>query len=86
MRKYGLENFEFSIIEYTSMEQLDEKERYWIEYYDSGYNATTGGGGNCRITEKQKNSIIDMWNKSYLMEEISSKLNIDKRTVISFLK
>lgn len=89
MRKYGLENFEFSIIECTSMQQLDERERYWIEYYDSynnGYNATTGGGGNCRITEEQKNLIIDMWNKSYLMEEISSKLNIDKHTVISFLK
>lgn len=44
--KYGIDNFEFSIIEECSEEQLDEREQYWITFYDSyhsGYNENTGG-------------------------------------------
>ena len=46
MRKYGIENFTFSVIEECSQEQLNEREIYWIEYYDTyknGYNSTLGG-------------------------------------------
>lgn len=46
IRKYGLENFTFSIIEECPQEKLKEREIYWISYYDSyynGYNATLGG-------------------------------------------
>ena len=45
--KYGADNFDMSIVELCDKELLDEKEIYWIEYYDSfnnGYNNTTGGG------------------------------------------
>lgn len=46
MRKYTIENFTFEIVEECSEEQLNEKEKYWINYYDSynnGYNMTQGG-------------------------------------------
>lgn len=89
MRKYGLDNFEFTILEETLPEQLNERERYWINYYNSyqnGYNATTGGDGHCQITESQRQKIIEMWNQSYLMNDISAKLQIDKHTIISILK
>lgn len=46
VRKYGLENFVFTIIELCDFERLDEREQYWIKYYDSynnGYNSTEGG-------------------------------------------
>lgn len=42
--KYGLENFSFDIIEET--EKYNEREKYWIKYYNSyhfGYNMTEGG-------------------------------------------
>lgn len=45
-RKYGLDNFDFSILELTSESQLFEKEKYWINYYntyENGYNETIGG-------------------------------------------
>lgn len=47
--KYGLENFDFEIIEECSIEELDEKEIYYISLYKSneyefGYNLTSGGG------------------------------------------
>lgn len=44
--KYGINNFIFEIIEECNPEQLDERERFWIEYFNSyknGYNRTTGG-------------------------------------------
>ena len=47
-RKYGLENFSFEIIELVEKEQLNEREIYWIQFYDSfntGYNETLGGDG-----------------------------------------
>lgn len=46
MAEFGRENFTFEIIELCPVEQLDERERYWIAYYDSfhnGYNGTPGG-------------------------------------------
>lgn len=45
-RKYGLINFDFLILEECKQEQLNEREIYWIAYYDTfynGYNETKGG-------------------------------------------
>lgn len=47
-RKYGEDNFEFFIIETCMPEQLDEREQFWVSFYDSynnGYNQSLGGGG-----------------------------------------
>lgn len=49
IQKYGVENFEWEVIEQCKKKDLDEREIYWIEYYDSynkGYNCTKGGEGN----------------------------------------
>ena len=46
IRKYGIGNFSFEIIEECKEEELDDKEKYWIQYYNSyysGYNETIGG-------------------------------------------
>ena len=48
MRKYGIENFEISLIEETN--NPEEREIFWIGYYEGytkGYNATRGGDGKC---------------------------------------
>lgn len=53
MRKYGIDNFSFEVIEECSIEELNEKEIYYIEQYNSyihaensnGYNMTLGGDG-----------------------------------------
>jgi len=51
INKHGIENFIKEIIEICeSKEQLNEREIYWIEFYQSrnpeiGYNLTKGGGG-----------------------------------------
>lgn len=48
MKKYGKENFHIELIEECSSDKLNEREKYWISYYNSfneGYNATVGGDG-----------------------------------------
>lgn len=46
MQTFGVENFTFEILEECSSEQLNEREKFYIEFYDTtnyGYNATRGG-------------------------------------------
>jgi group I intron endonuclease len=48
VRKYGWENFIYGIIEEYDVDILNEKEIFYIDYYDSynnGYNLTIGGEG-----------------------------------------
>ena len=66
IRQYGLENFEFTILEETDVEHFAEREQYWIAYYNtflgSGYNSTSGGE-DCQntqniLTNEQARAII----------------------------
>ena len=47
IKKYGIENFTFEVLEECSKDDCGKRERYWIEYYKSydpqfGYNKTYG--------------------------------------------
>lgn len=87
IRKYGLENFSFQIIENCSCEELDNKQIYWIEYYDSffnGYNMTLGG--NTRAGQKSsKDKIIgiikDLEQTNLIQKEIASKWEVSEEMV-----
>ena len=68
MNKYGYDNFIPSEIEECDNSLLDEREIYWIAYYNTtnkqyGYNMTTGGGGG------------DTWTNNPNKEEISKKIS-----------
>jgi group I intron endonuclease len=61
INKYGLENFEFSIIDFANnIDSLNEKEIYYIKFYNSnnkkiGYNIEEGGkNAKTSIETKQK--------------------------------
>lgn len=44
--KYGEGCFDFELVKKCDLSELDDKERYWISYYDchkNGYNMTSGG-------------------------------------------
>ena len=46
MLKDGVENFTFEVLEECPIEDLDIKEKFWIEYFQAktvGYNSTAGG-------------------------------------------
>lgn len=82
-RKYGLENFEFKVIEECLKEELNDKEQYWIEYYDSffnGYNESVGGAIHCRHSGISKEKIIgvitDLKTTTMIHSEIAKKWDI----------
>lgn len=57
--KYGFENHEFTIIEYCAVDQLNEREKHWINFYNSfnnGLNLTTGG--DCHIKSMESRRLI----------------------------
>ena len=50
IQKYGVDAFTYEVLEECSLEELDEKEKYWISKLDTykgfGYNCSEGGSGN----------------------------------------
>ena len=88
MRLYGLDNFSFEIIEECLVSELDEKEKYWISYYDSfnnGYNRTEGGQNAphaIKMTDEIFNNIInDLKNTLDNSDIIGTKYNLSGRTI-----
>lgn len=78
MRKHGIENFEFGIIEECSIEELDEKERFYIKYYNSylkGYNCDEGGQ-NSESKRGDQNGRTKLTNIEVLM--IRNRVYINK--------
>lgn len=86
MRKYGIENFNFSVLEECSCEELNQRERFWIKKYNSffeGYNLTFGGDGSG--SKERKESIIgiihDLESTSLFQHEIAEKWHISEEMV-----
>ena len=81
--KYGRENFTFEILEFSNEENLNNREKYWINFYKSynpkfGYNKTFGGDGLIATEEiklKISNSLIGIThsNKRKLNQSESHK-------------
>lgn len=87
MRKYGFENFFIQEIEEVENEKLNERESYWIKYYNSiipfGYNMTFGGEGSTKIDYQQ---VYDLWDSGKSIPEISKLLNcsiVQLRAILS---
>lgn len=59
MRVYGIENFEFSVIEECNKDELLDREKFWVaqlDSYDNGYNNTAGG--NSGIVNKLPKELL----------------------------
>lgn len=94
IQKYGKESFQFEILEECSLDELDEKERYWINYYNTykgfGYNCSEGGGlnfgennGRALITESDIINIRKAYNAHKNRKETYQKYK-DKITFSNF--
>src|SRR3989304_2765181 len=83
LRKYGLQSFLISIIDQADTKEiLDEKERYWIKFYNcrnpEGYNFTDGGDGLINPSEETRQKMRDTKaaNPRYPSEESRRKMSI----------
>ena len=97
-RKYGIDNFSFEILEECNPEDLFEREKYYIEKYDSykkGYNETLGGdtgpslkGEKNPKAKLNEQDVINIRNR-ILKRELPMEIFIDYKNKISksaFLK
>ena len=61
--KYGFDKFQKEVIGEFPEDDLDEKEQYYIQFYDTlapkGYNLITGGNSNKQLSEETKIKISD---------------------------
>lgn len=85
IKKYGIENFKKEYLDVAySDEELDLKEMYYIEKYNTlkeGYNSTKGGEhfrGEFSDNELRKQKISE-WSKSFWGNEENRKKLIEKR-------
>ena len=76
IKKYGINSFEFVIIEYCPIEELNKKEIYYIKKYNAkspnGYNLTNGG----EATRGYKHTL----ESRKKMSEIQKKLYAEGKT------
>lgn len=86
MRKYGINHFKVTEVENCSLEEVSEREKYWIKYYDSynnGYNETQGGEGNLKYDYE---IIYSLFISGMTQKEIAQKLGCEKHTITRALK
>ncbi len=92
LKKYGYNGFDKIILEECGVEQLNDREVYWSEYYDSinnGYNLRVGGGRKGalsfetkeklrarKFTDEWKQKISDAKKGKTFSEEHRAKLKV----------
>lgn len=86
--KYGIENFKFEILEECLIDKLNEREIYWIKFYNSyenGYNLTPGGNQSIWVNPDE---IYTLWDIGYSVGEIYQLLNgkYCRQTITSYLQ
>ena len=65
-RKYGSDNFSFEVLEECDRDLLNEREMYWITFYDTfknGYNQTAGGYQSIRKIKLSESEVDQIRNR-----------------------
>lgn len=90
MNQYGIDNFIFEILEECPLDKniLNEREKYWIKYYNSfedGYNMTLGGQGE---DSYKYNPILirQLWDEGYSTKLIQEIVGCGRSTINNHLK
>ena len=89
--KYDKQNFSFEVIEET--DDLDNREKYWINYYHcyigdpeyiKGYNMTPGGRDYI-TTSFFKEKVLKLWEEGKNIQEILSIVSCSDTTIYNIL-
>ena len=89
INKYGKSNFTIEVIEEVESTNLNDRERYWIKYYNSynnGYNSTKGGQDKIKMFKNlDAESIIKEYKSGKSLRGIGRNFNVDKQTIKDLL-
>lgn len=88
IREYGIKNFSFEVIEECDIDKLDEREIYWISYYNSyekGYNMTRGGQGDNTASYIDVQKIYSLWDEGKTVGQIVEITKYSRSTVSNYL-
>lgn len=89
IKKYGKSNFTVEVIEEVDSTNLNDRERYWIKYYNSyinGYNSTKGGQDGCKpFKDLDVESIIKEYNTGKSLRTLGTIFKVDKQTIKDLL-
>lgn len=72
MREFGIEKFTFEAIEECELSELNKREKYWINFYDSlnnGYNMNVRDNLTFKLTKEQ----VDIIKQDIIKNELSFK-------------
>lgn len=95
INKYGKEHFKIELIEKIpncTQEQLNNREIYWIAFYDSyknGYNSTKGGqniGTWQKLSEEEEQELVKLYEQGISSLKLAKKFNVDKTTILNYAK
>lgn len=78
--KYGINNFSIEEVEECNNAILDEREIYWIDYFDAyrnGYNCTAGGEGGIKTHEEYLDIIIERYLNGERLDLICKEYHCD---------
>lgn len=85
-KKYGIENFDFEVLEECPIRELNQKEQKYIIHFNSlvpnGYNIIFGSIHQIKLTPDRINEIIEMLKETLLnSEDIGEIFGVSGRTV-----
>ena len=84
MRKIGVDKFKFEKIEECPDDELEEKERVYIQQYDSvrnGYNSAYGGAGKPLWNSKKIVACKFLYDSGWTLQDIAEALNANPKVV-----
>jgi len=88
IQELGKEHFSIETIEECSDEEVDDREIYWINFYDSfknGYNVTLGGRDEKLIMTDKVNEVLEWWHKGLTINKIVKETGLNVETVRGYL-
>lgn len=89
IKKYGKSNFTIEVIKEIDSANLNDREKYWIKYYNSynnGYNSTKGGQEGCKsFKDLDIESIIKEYNLGKSLRALGIIFEVDKQTIKDLL-
>lgn len=84
IRKYGENSFEIQLLEICEDCMANDKEAYWINYYNTyknGYNSTLGGDGKPTLDRPSKDELNQKIKDGWSLRKLANHYNVYAKTV-----